>query len=193
MLVVTAVPVAAADSKAGNKQAAPLDGAAVDNLIEKLEPFVSRNNDGTFRLDIPANAKINKSSQEFKAILAGMNGINELIRQGELVTTPDLTVYCADGSQFVLQDGIDKFKTRWYGYELWLSHATILELKGAAGEVIIANILVDLLVIAWPVAVALAAFIGVGAVVLTAYDNGCGIHFKFFAGFVPFHLSSQSC
>jgi hypothetical protein len=193
MLVVSAVPVAAANSNAGNNQAKPLNGAAVDNLIEKLEPYVTRCNDGTFRLDIPSDAKINKSSQEFKAILAGMNSVNELIRQGELVTTSDLTVYSVDGSQFVLQDGIDRFKARWYGFEIWLSHSTCMELEGAGAEVIMSNILVDILPISWPLAVAIAAFMGVGAVILVAYDNGCGVHLKFLGGVVLFGASSQTC
>jgi len=191
MMVVSAVPVAAQSSSSRNNEVKPLDGAAAENLIGMLEPYVTRCDDGTFRLDIPSGVKINKTSREFEAILAGMNSVNELIRQGELVTTSDLDVYSVDDSQFVLQCDLDLFKARWYGYEVWLSHNTCMELKGAGAEVIMSNILVDVVVISWPVALALAAFLGVGAVVLSAYDNGCGIHFKFFAGFVPFHLSSQ--
>jgi hypothetical protein len=195
MLVVSAVPVAAANSNAGNNQAKPLNGAAVDNLIEKLEPFVSRCNDGTFRLDIPANVKINKSSQEFQAILAGMNSVNELIRQGELVTTSDLTVYSVDGSQFVLQDGINLYKSRWYGFEIWLSHSVcqyiesgVLVGEGAAAIAAATGI-------GLPVALVIMAFIGVGGGILAIWDDGCGIHFKFFGGAppVPFHLSAQTC
>ena len=46
-----------------------------------------RCDDGTFRLDIPADANIDRSSPEFKAVLAGMSSVNELVREGELVTT----------------------------------------------------------------------------------------------------------
>jgi len=195
MMVVSAVPVAAQSSSSRNNEVKPLDGAAAENLIEKLETYVTRCDDGTFRLDIPANVKINKSSQEFQAILAGMNSVNELIRQGELVTTSDLTVYSVDGSQFVLQDGINLYKSRWYGFEIWLSHSVcqyietgVLVGEGAAAIAAATGI-------GLPVALVIVAFIGVGGGILAIWDDGCGIHFKFFGGAppIPFHLSAQTC
>ncbi len=195
MMVVSAIPVAAQSSSSRNNAVKPLDGAAAENLIEKLETYVTRCDDGTFRLDIPANVKINKSSQEFQAILAGMNSVNELIRQGELVTTSDLTVYSVDGSQFVLQDGINLYKSRWYGFEIWLSHSVcqyietgVLVGEGAAAIAAATGI-------GLPVALVIMAFIGVGGGILAIWDDGCGIHFKFFGGAppIPFHLSAQTC
>ena len=173
MLVVSAVPVAAAKPNAGDNQANPFDGAAVENLIGKLEPYVTRCDDGTFRLDIPSGAKINKTSREFKAILAGMDSVNELIRQGELVTTSDLTVYSVDGSQFVLQDGINLYKSRWYGFEIWLSHSVCqyIETGVVVGEG--AAAIAGATGVGLPVAIIIMSVIGVGGAILAIWDNGC--------------------
>lgn len=195
MLVVTGVPVASAKTDTADNKVKPVDGVAIEDLIEKLEPYVIRCDDGTFRLDIPAEVRINKNSPEFKGILAGMNSTNELIRQGQLVTTPDLTVYSVDGSQFVLQDGINKYKSRWYGFEIWLSHSVCqyIETGVAIGEG--AAAIAAACGIGLPVAIVIMTFIGVGGAVLAIWDDGCGIHFKFLGGTppIPFHLSAQAC
>lgn len=195
MLVVSAVPVAAERSNAAKEKAKPADGIAIEKMIEKLEPFVTRCDDGTFRLDIPKDAKINRTSEEFKAILAGMGFTNELVRQGELVTTPDLAVYSVDDSQFILQDGINRYKGRWYGFEIWLSHSVCqyIESGVVVGEG--AAAIAAATGVALPVAIIIMAGIGVGGALLGIWDDGCGIHFKFFGGAppIPFHLSAQEC
>ncbi len=81
VLLVSVVPVAMAKPDTAENQAKPLDGVAVEKMIERLEPYVMRCDDGTFRLDIPKNAKINKTSPEFKAILGG-DELHERTRSG---------------------------------------------------------------------------------------------------------------
>jgi hypothetical protein len=194
VLLVSVVPVATAKTDTAAK---PVDGAAVDRMIEKLEPLVTRCDDGTFRLDIPAKAKINTTSREFKAILAGMNSVNELIRQGELVTTPDLTVYSVDDSQFVLQDGINLYKARWYGFEIWISHEGCQNLRAATGS---ASIFSGAALALFPniyVKIAsgvLFVLFTVNYYIIETHDDGCGVHLKFLSGVpIPFNHMSQSC
>ena len=207
VLLVSVVPVAMAKPDTADKQAKPVDGAAIDRMIEKLEPFVTRCDDGTFRLDIPKGAKINKTSAEFKAILAGMNSVNELIRQGELVTTPDLTVYSVNDSQFVLQAGINRYKPRWYGFEIWIDHETcqgIRFVSEAGGGVSTVGGIIGAVVSGPPgwVLLGVAAFLIVNFAIIDTWDEGCGIHMKFLhfpylaigsPPPIPFSISSQSC
>jgi len=174
MLVVTIVPVAAAKT---DNQAKPVDGAAIDRMIEELEPFVTRCDDGTFRLDIPKDAKIDKASREFKAVSDGMAYVNSLIKEGTLVSTPDLSVYSANDSRFALQsNNRTEFKWRWYGFEIWLSHYWCVQLESGSLEAM-AVVLECSLGIGAPLAVAIAGVIGVGALVVYLNDNGCGTSF----------------
>ena len=195
MLVVTVVPVATAKTDTAAK---PVDGAAIDRMIEKLEPFVTRCDDGTFRLDIPKDAKIDKTSAEFKTVSAGMEAVNSLIQDGTLVSTPDLSVYSANDGQFVLQsNNRTEFKPRWYGFELWLSHpicqyAQVPLLAGDLAALIMAGTGVGT-VIALPLAVFCIASGGL----LGIFDDGCGVHMKF-TGLPPgtftlFYIASQTC
>lgn len=195
VLLVTMVPVASAKQDAGNNQAKLVDGVAIEKMIEKLEPFVTRCDDGTFRLDIPADAKINRTSKEFKAISQGMNSINQLIREGKLITTPDLTVYSVNESQFVLQDGINKYKSRWYGFEIWMNHDVCETVASAASITALAAALTSLVGVPAPIALVVATLLGVGAEGIRILDNGCGIHLKFIAGTPPilFYARGQSC
>jgi hypothetical protein len=199
VLLVTVVPVASAKSNTGNDQSKPVNGVAIEKMIEKLERFVTRCDDGTFRLDIPADAKIDRTSREFKAISAGMSAINRLIREGTLVSTPNLSVYSTDDDRFVLQAGVNRFKSRWYGFEIWLDHETcqgILAASGGVGGV--AGILAAVLPgIPKAVAAVVAGFCVVNLSIVSAYDDGYGIHMKFLypvAGPLPFpfHVCSQS-
>jgi len=197
MLLVTMVPVASAKQDAGNNQVKPVDGVAIEKMIEKLEPFVTRCDDGTFRLDIPVDAKIDKTSREFKAITAGMNSTNQLIREGTLVTTADLTVYSADAGQFVLQDGINLFKSRWYGFEIWMSHETCMNLKAACGSLsaftgaalgIFPNLYVKI------ISGVLFVVFTANYFIIDSHDDGCGVHLKFLSGTpIPFNHMSQEC
>lgn len=203
VLLVSVVPVAMAKPDTAENQAKPLDGVAVEKMIERLEPYVMRCDDGTFRLDIPKNAKINKTSPEFKAILAGMNFTNELVREGKLVTTSDLTVNGVDDSQFVLQTGRSEIKPRWYGFEVWFSHETCQAIFVAGASVGAITLLLTAEFPHWVGKVifgALAVFCAANVAIFDKYDEGCGIHMKFvnpnpvtlWLPF-PFYIKSQTC
>jgi hypothetical protein len=196
VLVVSAVPIATAKSNARNN-VEPVDGVAIEELIEKLEPFVTRCDDGTFRLDIPADAKIDTTSKEFKAISAGMRSVNKLIQEGTLLSTSNLAVYSAKDGQFALQDGNrSQFKWRWYGFEVWMDHNTCETLQSCGNiAAIIAAMCAVIPSIPTVAAAAIAAYLGIGAEILGILDNGCGVHLKF-AGVSPpvcFYARGQSC
>lgn len=194
MLVVTVVPVATAKTDTSAK---PVDGDAIEEMIQRLEPFVTRCDDGTFRLDTPKRAKIDKASAEFKTVSASMEYINGLIREGIYVTTPDLSVYSVNDGQFVLQsNNRNEYKPRWYGFEIWLSHPLCqdIEMCLLAGD--IAAIILARIPAAAPVALALGIFFIANYGLLQIWDNGCGIHFKYTMATgvpIPFYFASQTC
>jgi hypothetical protein len=197
MLVISIVPVATAKTDTAAK---PVDGAAIDRMIEKLEPFVTRCDDGTFRLDIPKDAKIDKASREFKTVSAAMGCINKLIQEGTLISTPNLSVYSADDGQFALQSNNRmEFKWRWYGFEFWLDHNTCETLQSYTTiAAYVAFACAAFPSISTPAAIAIGLFLGIGAEILGILDNGCGVHFKFAAAPPPvnfqcFHAAGQTC
>jgi hypothetical protein len=197
MLVVTVVPVATAKTDTAAK---PVDGAAIDRMIEKLEPFVTRCDDGTFRLDIPKDAKIDKAGREFRTVSAGMAYINSLIQDGTLVSTPNLSVYSANDGQFALQsNNRDEFKWRWYGFEVWICHdclTTMCYMGEAAAAIAFALALFPS--VSTPAAYAVGTCMIVSSRALLILDNGCGVHLKFCPSggvvpFVPFYFAAQTC
>jgi hypothetical protein len=194
MLVVTVVPVASAKTDTAAK---PVDGAAIDRMIEKLEPYVARCDDGTFRLDIPKGAKIHKTSAEFKTVSASMEYINSLIQEGIYVTTPDLSVYSVNDGQFVLQsNNRNEYKPRWYGFELWVSHPYCqwIEMGALAGDV--AAAFAAIFTVTAPLAALLAIWCTTNLGLFGIWDNGCGIHFKYQMATgvpVPFYFAGQTC
>jgi hypothetical protein len=199
MLVVTVVPVATAKTDTADNQAKLVTDVAIEKMIEKLEPFVTRCDDGTFRLDIPKDAKIDKPSAEFKTVSAAMEGINELIREGELVSTPDLSVYSASDGRFALQsNNRNEFKWRWYGFEFWIDHNVCRYVVEATSIGAIAAELTAFLGVPLPLATAIAAVLGIGAIIVSNNDNGCGTHLKFYWQNplyppVLFYASPQTC
>ena len=197
ILVVSIVPVAMAKSDTAHMQTKPVDGAAIDSIIEKLEPHVRRCDDGTFRLDIPKGVKIDKTSTEFKIVLAGMEAVNSLIQEGIFVTRPDLSVYPATGGQFVLQsNNRNEYKPRWYGFELWLSHSVCQYLESGAALADMVALVCAATGVGAPIAIAIIPIVTTGAVLVGIWDNGCGVHMKF-AGLPPsitlFYIAAQTC
>lgn len=200
MLVVTVVPVATAKTDPADNQAKLVTDVAMEKMIETLEPFVTRCDDGTFRLDIPKDAKINKAGREFKTISAGMSYINSLIQEDTLVSTPDLSVYSANDSRFALQsNNRDEFKWRWYGFEVWISHdclTTMCYMGEAAAAIAFALALFPS--ISTPAAVAVGTCMIVSSRALLILDNGCGVHLKFSPSgppllFTPWYFAAQTC
>jgi hypothetical protein len=197
MLVVTVVPVATAKTDTADYKAKPVDGVAIEMMIETLEPFVTRCDDGTFRLDIPKGAKIDKTSREFRTVSASMEYVNSLIREGIYVTTSDLSVYSVNDGQFVLQsNNRNEFKPRWYGFEIWLSHPVCqaIEMCCLAGDV--ASIIMAVIPAAAAFALPLGIFFIANWGLLSIWDNGCGIYFKYTTATgvpVPFYFAGQTC
>jgi hypothetical protein len=71
VLLVSVVPVAMAKPDTAENQAKPLDGVAVEKMIERLEPYVMRCDDGTFRLDIPKNPRSTRPARSSKPYWRG--------------------------------------------------------------------------------------------------------------------------
>lgn len=99
--------------------------------IELLENYVVRQADGTFLLQAPLEVTQRISNPLFEEITSGMLIVNDIIIRDNLITTNDLKIYSSKSSlntlSAVLSDGgIDKLILRWYGWDLYLSHNTIL-------------------------------------------------------------------
>jgi len=200
MLVVTVVPVVTAKTDTLDNQAKLATDVAMEKMVETLEQFVTRCDDGTFRLDIPKDAKIDKASREFKTIVAGMAFINNLIQDGTLISTPNLSLYSANDGQFALQsNNRDEFKWRWYGFEVWICHdclTTMCYMGEAAAAIAFALALFPS--ISTPAAVAVGTCMIVSSRALLILDNGCGVHLKFSPTgpplfFTPWYFAAQTC
>lgn len=100
--------------------------------ISVLEPYVVRNDDGTFALTINSPRGLDISKEAFRELKQGMATINALILQGHLVTDDQLRVQPANKSVRLLTDntlqaqwpceGENYIHFYWWGFEFGLDH-----------------------------------------------------------------------
>jgi hypothetical protein len=142
LVLGVAVPAQAQTSQA---PAAPQVGQHVQNqsvadkvaaAARSLTPYVHREADGTFSLHVPDSVRATIESKVYDVIVASMGQVNDLIRSGDLQSTPDLRVFSTADTGFSVQGGVDKIVYYWWGYDLYLSSyglATI-QLGGSAAS-----------------------------------------------------------
>jgi hypothetical protein len=185
ILSMTIVPAVAAQANKG--------ASDPESIIEQLEPYVVRADDGTFSLDIPEGV-IDLTGVAAQRVLTGMSVTNALVRAGYLVTTPNNTAYDPTNDAFVLQAKPNEFNWKWYGYELWLSHETCQLLIFAGSAAIAASVLGSRVpgIPGW-VAAGVGAWAILAVATIVYYDRyASGIHMKFLHGSVtPFFIESR--
>jgi len=164
----------------------------MEQAIAVLEPYVVRNEDGTFSLLIDDPQKVGVRSEVFAQLKASMERINELVRKGTLVTDENLDVRPADDQSSRLDNhqavysagcpGHTFFEFHWWGYSFGMDHCVtnniIYALSIGTGIAGIAAILAATNVIPGDeVLFAIAAIIvAAGAATFDWADNqyGCG-------------------
>ena len=174
-----------------------IEPGEIYDAVTELEPYVVRLDDGVFRLDAPAKITKKISAAALEQILSGMQITNSLIRDGSLVTTDGLDVFLAIDNQLTvistaISGGVDKIVFRWYGYDVYLSHATINALiYAAATGGGIATIIASIIPPAALVAGVIAGVVVIYMATITYFDSGNGTIIKFLINGVPFYFCGQ--
>ncbi len=176
----------------------------VQKAIELLEPYVSRSQDGTFTLFVEKPEKLGVRPEVYEGLLAGMEIINDLVRQEKLRTDEHLNVYIAGeesnrlisnrlssceitgesipGSTLASCPGNNYVQFHWWGVSVGLDHCVtnnLIYLLGiGAGASAIAALLAAHLPIDGPFGEILfglaAAILGINAATYSWADNMYG-------------------
>lgn len=115
------------------------------NIVRKLDRYVTRINDGTFRLNAPTSVTKNFDTKTLTAILSGMEKVNNLIRQGDLNSTSSKMVYDPSVDGYSIQGNLNEIVWHWWGANIYLNNTNTNILlgviaKGAAADTIAAAI-----------------------------------------------------
>ena len=174
-----------------------IESSEIYNAVTALEPYVVRLDDGTFRLDAPVKVTKKIPADILESIISSMDMTNRLISDGQLVTSSGLDVFLAGDDQLLvtkasISGGINGIRIQWYGYDVYLSHTTIVNLKYALSVgAPIAGIIAAVI----PGTAFYAAIIGgvvtVYIVTIGYFDSGNGAMIKFLVTGIPFCFCSQ--
>jgi len=93
----------------------------LQELISELEQYISAD-DNQFEVSSIPDSVYNKfGSETVNSIIEGIDNINELAQDGEIIITDNGTVYEADDTSFDVQGGVNKIVWTWYGRKSYMS------------------------------------------------------------------------
>ncbi|WP_044894440.1 hypothetical protein [Bacillus alveayuensis] len=99
-----------------------LEGEAqTQELISTLEQYISADDNQFEVSSIPTSVYNEFRSEAVTNILEGIEHLNELAQDGEIVITDNGTVYEADDTSFDVQGGVNKVVWTWYGRKSYMS------------------------------------------------------------------------
>jgi hypothetical protein len=176
----------------------------MQEAIRRLEPYVARREDGTFKLTVKNPQALGIRPAVYRNLVRSMEKTNQLIRQGLLTTDKYLNVHIAEtalressvrstGVCEVPEEGVAEatlagcpgsnyVRFHWWGVEIGLDHCItnnlIYLLEIGAGASAIAALLATVLPIEGPLGEILAglvaAMLGLGAATYAWADNMYG-------------------
>lgn len=97
--------------------------AQVQELIQSLEPYVTADNNQFEVESIPTAVYNEFGADDVNSMLEGVEELNELAQDGEIIITDNETVYEADDTSFDVQGGVNKIVWTWYGRKSYMSTA----------------------------------------------------------------------
>jgi hypothetical protein len=174
--VVSVVPAQAAQRPAG-----PGERGELAQAVRLLTPRVTRQADGTFRLDASPRVAAQAGRRLVTTLDASMDRVNDMVRSGELTTDARLGVHLAVGG-VLARGGVNKLSFHWWGIEVNLDSYWTKKLLAAintgAGAAGIAAALAGAGVISSPGALpagVAAGILAIGSGVISFCSNDDGV------------------
>ena len=100
------------------------DNLTSAEIIDIADDFVNVSDDGFIELELPQDIINQLTSEEYNAMMFGINSINDSIASGELETTQNGTIYAADDDELVVQGGnVNDVEVHWWGVRRYASSA----------------------------------------------------------------------
>lgn len=115
-----APPAAEQSAEAPETAASGVHGRSLEAQAKRLEPFLSRNADGTFAMGV-SEQRAPVSPSDYRALVASMEQTNALVRSGEVLTTDALTVYPAAVAAYGMESTGNKVYYYWWGISIHLT------------------------------------------------------------------------
>lgn len=192
--VVALSGLVAAPAAAGElRRTASVPGATEDAFVEIahvksiLEPYVTRSSvDGTFQLDAPSSVVESITPETMAHVSEGMAFINDMIRAGQLVSTPDLQAYpVGQGPNTgTMHHGVNRLDCDWISCTVYLDDENTRKLLvvmqsggGIAGITATLCGAFGLLPCSIPAGVA-AGILAIGAGVINLCSNSHGVKIR---------------
>jgi len=180
-------------SNVNNQQQIAIDkGKEIKDAIKILDKHVIRLDNGTFQLNVPKNVQSQISDDVFNGINNSMNDINELVKQGALVSTPNLSVYNPKDTSFTLQDGVNQVLYYWWGYQVWMNHQLTYDVSQSLNLAMAASIMSSAIPGVAPYAAVVGGYCLAHQTLMNWNDNGSGVVMSFYArALTPFWYAGQ--
>jgi hypothetical protein len=154
---------------------APEAATAFIDAVAKIEPSVVRQVDGTLTITTTA-AKVGVTEDTFRLVAQSVDVLNEMVRKGQLRTTPGLGVSEPGQGPSLMHNAIN---VRWWGVEVHLDAYWTNKLLGAmwagAGVATLISILTAALGGSGLIAGIVAAILAIGAGVIQFCSNSNGV------------------
>lgn len=92
--------------------------------INTLSKGLVQNPDGTLSLSVSQEtaSKLGISNDGIQKLQQGIASLNTKIKSGELASTKNGTIYSKNDTDFVIQGGVNKSITCWWGWEVWANY-----------------------------------------------------------------------
>ncbi|MNC63040.1 hypothetical protein D3C75_1131290 [compost metagenome] len=120
-----------------------------------------------------------------------MSGINKLIEEGQLVSTENLSVYNPKDDTLKQQDGVNDVVFHWYGFDVYLNHATCWNITHAMNVAAAAATITAAIPAAAPVAAVIAGALWLDATIIDWNDAGRGVVIFFVYPDQPYWIGGQ--
>lgn len=115
LLTALVTPVVAANDLA--QPSKMLTKEAFKHQIDTLEKGLSRADDGTLSLTVSPSVQqeLGLSDEDVHNFQASLDNLNKRVKNGELATTQNFTIYKKNDTSFTIQGGIDADINMWWG------------------------------------------------------------------------------
>lgn len=101
--------------------------STVPQEVRGLDKYITRNSDGTLKLDTNLAIKNGYNTKSVEAIEKHLSGINELVKSGELVTDNSLNINQAKSKVSnrlaASYQGVTRTDYSWWGFDRYLNYS----------------------------------------------------------------------
>lgn len=109
-------------SLAADIQVRSIQGGDLMRSVNKLNPFITRNLDGTLSLTAPQDVLATIPAVRLAALNQSLAAVNRQVRAGELTTAPGGFIQPAGANPLILSDGSTYIAYYWWGTSYCISN-----------------------------------------------------------------------